>query len=205
MNNSDATEKENFKVGCEKFKLAGEIFDQAEGYYHGIEGKQQDYGEAHKLYERAAFLGYGEAYRKLGSMYELGEGVKRDYKLALIHYKEAVKCGDIKANAPMALLLSIPVTEIYNYENAILCWNRYFLYIKENGIDELDPFYMFDYLLQLVKKSVPIQFTEVLSLFKNEILDNIEQRIKYQIVNDPELVVKTKGVKDLVEHNFKLK
>ena len=62
--------------------------------YHHSYGTIQDLEKAFYLYEVSAKLGFGEAQKKLASMYENGEGVKQNPEKAeywFQQYKETIK------------------------------------------------------------------------------------------------------------------
>jgi TPR repeat protein len=63
--------------------------------YENGKGVTQDYGEAMKLYRRAAdYPGYAAPLYALGSMYAKGRGVTQDYVHAYIWYNLAATSGD---------------------------------------------------------------------------------------------------------------
>ena len=61
--------------------------------YHAGVGVTQDYSEAMKWYQEAAFQGSAIAQTKIGMMYEKGEGVTQDYAEAKKWYQEAADQG----------------------------------------------------------------------------------------------------------------
>jgi hypothetical protein len=68
-----------------------DLMEEAERHYYGHDGYLQDYAEAFELFRDAARLGSPRAYRRLGDMYRIGEGVRADAEKALEFYKEGVR------------------------------------------------------------------------------------------------------------------
>ena len=75
-------------------KTAQQIFDIANDYYYGSNGKTQDYAEAVKWYRKAAELGVAYAQLSLGMCYQYGWGVTQDYAEAVKWYRKAADQGD---------------------------------------------------------------------------------------------------------------
>ena len=72
-----------------------EVFDIAETYYYGYGDEIVDYEEAMIYYLKAIKLGSIKAYKSIGVMYDLGEGVRENHKKAFQYFKEGAKKDDI--------------------------------------------------------------------------------------------------------------
>jgi len=66
-------------------------------YSEGLNGFPQDYVKALELYHHAAELGYSEAYSTIACLYEDGEGVEVDEKMAVHYYELAAMMGSVTA------------------------------------------------------------------------------------------------------------
>ena len=66
-------------------KLADEKYDS------------EDYIDSKELYQKAAVLGSGSAYTKLGEIYFYGNGVDKDLKIAFDYFEKAAKLNDGQA------------------------------------------------------------------------------------------------------------
>lgn len=99
----------------------GDILEEAEKYYYGLDGYIVDYVEAMKLFKAAARLGSPEAYEFIGDMYSGGDGVKESRAKALEYYKEGAKKGNYFCYGAM--------TEIFlcerSIENALKVYGRF--------------------------------------------------------------------------------
>lgn len=106
----------------ESIEPGKEFCDLGDACYYGYNDTIQDYDEAFKYYQKAARLGYAEAFLQLGNMCNRGEGHNPDDKRALEYFKEAIRHGNDEGWAEMA--------EIYNSnehaDNEAKCWNNYF-------------------------------------------------------------------------------
>lgn len=78
------------------------IWEEAENAYYGHGDTIQDYDEALELYVHAARLKCPMANRRIGYMYELGEGVSQSKQKALEFYKKGVRDGDYYCYINMA-------------------------------------------------------------------------------------------------------
>lgn len=102
--------------------LIDDLIERADNYYYGFGDVLEDHAEAFKLYQQAAKLGSGEAYLQLGSMFEEGEGCRKDNQKALENYKLAASKGVNRAYSEMALIFS----KTQQLSNATKCWDKYF-------------------------------------------------------------------------------
>jgi len=66
-------------------------------YYHGKNGFTQDYAKALEFYNRAAELGYADAYCSIGCAYLNGRGVEADKEKAKHYWKLAAIRGNVEA------------------------------------------------------------------------------------------------------------
>jgi len=71
-------------------------YTRAEQYYYA-----HDFPEAAKLYEKAAAQGYAPAMNTLGRLYELGQGVPRDFAQAREWYQRAASAGNPDGQAAL--------------------------------------------------------------------------------------------------------
>jgi hypothetical protein len=183
-------------------ELGEDLYNQAEDYYYGLDDKLQDYDEAFRLYGKSAQLGYAQAYRRMGRMFEYGEGVKPNLRRALELYKEATKNGDYKGNAYMGLLYSSTSFDLFNLGNAKKCWDRYFGYINKQGIDYEDEFIMVDYLDRTISRFQKVEYRDVLRMYKDRIIGRLDRSILNAKEKYPSLVMKFMKTKSIVLNNF---
>ena len=71
--------------------------------YQG-QGVKQDFGEAVRLYRKAADRGDADAQFNLGTMYDQGEGVKQDFGEAARLFREAADQGDANAQCSLGFM-----------------------------------------------------------------------------------------------------
>lgn len=88
----------------------------------------EDYEGAFALYRDAARLGCLDAYSRMGSMYEHGEGVPVDEAKAIEVYKEGVKAGNYVCYLSLALIY----TSLRDRQSVSKCLRLYFLERKNN-------------------------------------------------------------------------
>ncbi|KAF4034566.1 Sel1 repeat [Phytophthora infestans] len=76
---------------------ADAFFCMADMYFHGSDGFDQDYEQAHGFYMVAAEQGHADAFCCLGALYYNGIGVKQDFKKAFLYYQEAADRDSMEA------------------------------------------------------------------------------------------------------------
>ncbi|WP_078549265.1 GIY-YIG nuclease family protein [Litchfieldia alkalitelluris] len=183
-------------------EIGEDLYNEAEDYYYGFGDRIKDFEEAITLFDKAAKLGYYKAYRRLGKMFEYGKGVKSNEKKALQFYKEAIKHGEIKSNADLAFLFTKTPSDLFSLDNARKCWDRYFEYISEHGIENEDKVILYEYLNESTQLGNEINYSKILMIYKDEILDVIEQYIISVRENYPHMVNKLEKLKVVVQNNF---
>ncbi len=85
-------------IGLSGPAMAGPFQDGVEAYTRG------DYRSALIYWQPLADQGDPGAQRRIGSMYETGQGVKQDYAAALKWYRLAADQGDSRAQASLGLM-----------------------------------------------------------------------------------------------------
>lgn len=83
-----------------------DIWNMAQNYDYGFDDYIEDSDEAMKLYKQAIKLGCVPAYKRIGDMYNFGNGVSQSDKKALEWYKEGVKKGDYYCYSDMGDLFA---------------------------------------------------------------------------------------------------
>ncbi|TDH70803.1 hypothetical protein CCR75_005536 [Bremia lactucae] len=73
------------------------FFCMADIYYHGSDGFDQDYEQAHNFYMAAAEQGHANAFCCLGTLYYNGIGVQQDFEKAFLYYQEAADRDSMEA------------------------------------------------------------------------------------------------------------
>lgn len=73
------------------------IYQEAEKYFNGTDGRPQSYEKSFKLYEKAAQEGCVLAEKKLGDCYASGYGCDSSKFIAFKWYKIAAKHGNVDA------------------------------------------------------------------------------------------------------------
>ena len=68
-------------------------WDGVEGYYHGLEGLQENKWMAAALFRKAAARGHAQSHTFLGLMYSTGEGVEQNMELA-VSWAAASLCAE---------------------------------------------------------------------------------------------------------------
>ena len=76
----------------QKMNKPDEVLALGDQYFN-----KQAYNDAYKAYERAAKLGYGEAFMRIGYLHYYGYGVNKDQNLALRFYRKAIDKGATRA------------------------------------------------------------------------------------------------------------
>lgn len=97
-----------------------EFLELGNAYYSGEGECLQDFDEALVNYKKAVKLGSGEACKCIGGMFEFGDGVTQDDKLALQWYKEGVKKGYFASYSSMVRLFAFQD----NFDNAAKCFSK---------------------------------------------------------------------------------
>lgn len=82
-----------FKVQCQAWFM----YQEAENYFYGINGREQSYEKSFNLYEKSAKLGCVLAEEKLAKSYECGYGVNVSAHTALKWHKKAARHGNTEA------------------------------------------------------------------------------------------------------------
>jgi len=95
-----------------------EVWLKAQAAYSGQYDYFQDYQEAIKFFLQAAKLGCPMAYRKVGEMYNKGEGVEKDKHRALDFFKKGIQLNDNCCYLSMAELF-LEGRQFDNYTKAI--------------------------------------------------------------------------------------
>src|SRR5439155_4558283 len=137
--------------------------------YMGGEGDCiQDYEEALRLYEQAASLGCGLAYRRIGFMYACGLGVPPDEATAISVYAEGIRKCAYQCYPPLAAHFKKQQDE----ESAARCWRTYSQYIAVQLASEPpsleDAVDIFDYLFPTVIKGDAILIDKaIISAFRS--------------------------------------
>jgi tetratricopeptide (TPR) repeat protein len=98
-----------------------DVLAEADNYYYGHDDYIQDYAEALRLYLQSAKLGSIAAYKAIGGIYELGEGVRIDAVKALNFYKEGARKGSWFCYWKMGMLFG----DQGNYDNADKCFSLF--------------------------------------------------------------------------------
>lgn len=99
---SDNTGSANDDV-VQPIEDAESICDEADEYYYGRNGKQQDYKMAVSLFLKSAQMGYAYAQYSLAFCYHKGKGVNVDYVEAAKWYLKAAELGNTSAQCEYAL------------------------------------------------------------------------------------------------------
>ncbi|KAH7470742.1 Protein sel-1-like protein 1 [Phytophthora ramorum] len=76
---------------------ADAYFCMADIYFHGSDGFEQDYEQAHGFYMAAAEQGHADAFCCLGALYYNAIGVEKDYEKAFLYYQEAADRDSMEA------------------------------------------------------------------------------------------------------------
>ncbi|GBF07467.1 hypothetical protein DAERI_140128 [Deinococcus aerius] len=71
-----------------------------DGTHQGLE----DWRDALQIYEQAGSMGSGEAFFRLGQMYDFGKGPKQNIEKAIANYKKAAQLGEAKAYAGLVTI-----------------------------------------------------------------------------------------------------
>ncbi len=81
-------------------------FNLADSYHFGRDGVSEDFGKAYYWYQQASNQGLAKAARRIGWMYDRGEGFKRDAQKAFEWHKLAAKRGNKASRGDMIRLKS---------------------------------------------------------------------------------------------------
>ncbi len=81
-------------------------FKLASNYHFGYSGFSEDYGKAYYWYQQASNQGHAKAARRIGYMYDRGQGFKRDAEKAFYWHKLAFQRGNKHSQTDMFRLKS---------------------------------------------------------------------------------------------------
>ena len=87
--------------------LASAQFNLAADYHFGRNGVSEDFGMAYYWYQQASNQGLAVASRRIGWMYDKGEGFEQNYEKAFYWHKLAVERGNERSRGDMIRLKSI--------------------------------------------------------------------------------------------------
>ncbi len=87
----------------------------ANSYHFGYSGFPKDYGKAYYWYQQASNQGHAKSARRIGYMYDHGNGFERNIEKALYWHKLAFKRGNKNSQADMLRLKS----ELYKKSKSI--------------------------------------------------------------------------------------
>ena len=76
-----------------KNEEAESLYQAAQEYYYGSNGKEENFKEAVKLYSKAAAMGHAEAEYQMGFFYDCGIGIQSDKVEAPKWYSKAAEQG----------------------------------------------------------------------------------------------------------------
>ncbi|WP_110952977.1 GIY-YIG nuclease family protein [Anaerosinus massiliensis] len=140
-----------------------DVLEIADKYYYGLGDTLQDYYQAYNLYKKAAKLGSGEAYLKIGGMHRYGNGCNKDIKLALDYLNQAINYGCHIAYGEMMSIY------FFNeqFENAYKCWDKYIDYIQNDPSSAL---ICQDYITLSYKNNLPIKHINSMLTIQDEII-----------------------------------
>ncbi|GMF30042.1 unnamed protein product [Phytophthora lilii] len=108
--NDFAADHDKFLEHLDKAMEAGEadaFFCMADIYFHGSDGFEQDYEQAHGFYMAAAEQGHADAFCCLGALYYNGIGVEQDYEKAFLYYQEAADRDSMEAWKNLAEMYTV--------------------------------------------------------------------------------------------------
>jgi hypothetical protein len=186
----------------ESLEPGREIFELGEAYYYGHDDIIEDYAEAFNYYEKAARLGYAEAFLQMGIMYRDGQGRNSDSKRALECFKEAIKHGNDEGWAEMA---SIFHTDGHQ-ENEAKCWNKYFTSKEFLEYKPLQSLRIYHYINARIGQNKPLEYKDQIRQVKTSVLNIIngmEKQVAQAQETRPEvrsnLIEKYKKISEIVK------
>lgn len=173
-----------------------EMYVLGSSYYFGTDDTIQDFNEAFNYYQKAARLGYADAFLQMGRMCRDGEGRNVDNKRALECFKEAIKHGDDDGWAEMANIFYAEG----HHENEAKCWNKYF---SSDGFlisSSTRSSFVYDYVNHSIEQNKPLEHKDQIRSVKNQVLYRINSMVK-DAKNSGYVVVaeKFKKVADVIE------
>jgi hypothetical protein len=173
-----------------------EIWKEADAAYYGLGDTIKDYDEAMKLYIQCARLGCPYAYRRIGEMYSLGEGVKESNSKALEFFKKGARQGDYYCYVAMAEHLFQYEEQPDNYLKAM----KLFFKTRNESINkvvekraeeeyESVELQMIGFITYLRKdRKVPVtvlsETLEEISPYKTQFIEYMENTIEYSKNNN---------------------
>jgi hypothetical protein len=158
-------------------ELWQDIMDAADSHYNGFGDTLEDHGEALKLYKQAAKLGSIRAFHQIGYMYQYGEGVNIDVKLALHYYKEAANRGDDICWGDMAICYY----ELKEYGNSDKCWVKLFTSPSMKGKEDDLGMYFFEFIKYMYCESWYSHNSSLKSFYRDMIKGKTEEELKYLV------------------------
>jgi T5orf172 domain/Sel1 repeat len=171
-----------------------EIWKEAEAAYYGSGDTILDYEEAMKLYIQCAKLGCPCAYRRIGEMYNYGEGVEESDSKALEFFKKGARQGDYYCYAAMATRLFWLESQPGNYIKAMKLFfktrNESINKVVEKYAEETVENIMIDFIHHILTdfrveeyREIPIQISskilEEMSPYKTRFIEDMMERIEY--------------------------
>ncbi|KAG7382046.1 hypothetical protein PHYPSEUDO_005355 [Phytophthora pseudosyringae] len=108
--NDFAADRAKFLEHLDKAMEVGDadaFFCMADIYFHGSDGFDQDYEQAHGFYMVAAEQGHADAFCCLGALYYNGIGVEQDFNKAFLYYQEAADRDSMEAWKNLAEMYTV--------------------------------------------------------------------------------------------------
>ncbi|MCK5535594.1 MAG: GIY-YIG nuclease family protein [Bacteroidales bacterium] len=141
---------------------------QAECYEYGWDDCIKDNEEAIKYYSKAILLGYVEGYEKVAQLYEDTE----QFILAYKYYEDGIKKGCTNCYSGLGMYY------LYHELDFNKAFKNFYLYVKENDMDDLFPLYICYYLVLSIKRIEIDEIEKDIKYFK-KILPYKEEILKY--------------------------
>jgi hypothetical protein len=150
------------------YSLKSDLVEQGLNYMFGKDDYFQDYKEALKIFKRAANLGEVNAYRYLAIMQWFGLGCRKSESKTLELLKKGASLHGNQCFALMAIFF-LKAKDYCNEENSYKSWHQFFNFLN-NEINEVDVFYILEYVKQCILQEKKIEFKEKMIAFKEQIL-----------------------------------
>ena len=168
------------KKMVENASLFKEIEEKADKYYFGLDDFLQNHKMALSIYKKSMKLGSSTAPGKIGRMYKLGEGCRKNIETSISFFMTGIQREDYKC---YFYLMEIYL-EINNIGNFLKCWLKLTTLQRHVPISLID-----EYMHKMIILNLVVEHRDLLYSVKDELID-------YQKIKETTLSKRIYGVEN---------